>query len=142
MYQGLPPAPLGSAPGRANCSLCVSPQAPPFLMPVWITFRPVPAAALPEVWLPRLLGPGNPGALAMGRPRLGWSHSRQLSNSGRLGRGRPVYKGQSPGRGCRFLPTPLTHSALSILLSGPWLYWLIPWVSMKHLLCAGPCSTC
>lgn len=94
-----------------NRSLCVSPQTPPFLMPVWITFQPVPSQALPEVWLPRLLVPGNPGALAVWRPRLGRSHSRQLSNSGCLGRGRPVYPGQSPGRGCSFHPMPLAHPA-------------------------------
>lgn len=111
MCQGLPPVSLGSAQGRANCSLCVSPHAPPFLMPVWITFRPVPSQAPPEVWLPRLLGPGNPGALAVWRPRPGRSHSRQLSNSGCLGSGRPIDPGESPGIGCSFLPRPRAHPA-------------------------------
>lgn len=37
---------------------------------------------------------------------LGLSNNRHLSNSGCLGRGRYVYLGQGPGRGCGFLPTP------------------------------------
>lgn len=99
MCQGLPPAPLDS----------VSPPPQPCLTPVWITFSPVPSQALPEVWLPPLLVPGNPGALAVWQPRPGQSHGRQLLNSGCLGRGRPVYPRQGPGPGCSFLPTPVAH---------------------------------
>lgn len=40
---------------------------------------------------------------------LGQSNNRHFSNSGCLGRGRYVYLGQGPGRGCGFLPTPRTQ---------------------------------
>lgn len=54
------------APAREGpTALCVSPPPPPFLTPVWITFRPVPSQVLSEVWLPLLLVPGNPRALAV-----------------------------------------------------------------------------
>lgn len=107
---GPPSSSSGLCPGKGQL-FSVSPQTPPFLMPVWITFRPVPSQALPKAWLPLLLVPGNPGALAVWQLRLGRALSRQLSNSGCLSRGRPVYPGQNPGRGCSFLPIPLAHPA-------------------------------
>lgn len=72
--QGLRPAPLGAA-QEGPSAFSVSPPPPPCLTPVWITFSPVPSQALPEVWLPPLLVPGNPGALAVWQPRPGWSHA-------------------------------------------------------------------
>ena len=106
---GPPSSSSGLCPGRANCS--ISPPSRPFLMPIWITFSPVLSQAFPEVWLPLLSVPGNPGALAVWQPRPSRSHGRQFSNSGCLGRGRPVYPGQGPGRGCSFLPMPLDRPA-------------------------------
>lgn len=53
-----------------NRSLCVSPQTPPFLMPVWITFQPVPSQALPEVWLLGCLSQGILGPWQCGGPGL------------------------------------------------------------------------
>lgn len=105
---GPPSSSSGRCPRRAKCFLCLTTSSalPHACLDNFFTcsFTSSPrgvaasAACTREPW-----GLGSVAAQAWLVPR------RQLLNSGCLGRGRPVYPGQGPGRGCSFLPTPMAH---------------------------------
>lgn len=131
-----PAAPPGAGPWRLASS-------PPFRKPVWITFRPVPSQALPEVWLPLCLSQGILGPWQCGGQAWPVPQQTVVKHSGCLGGGRPVYPGQGPGRGCRFLPRPLAIQLGSSLTQlSPRLHLLGPQTFMERLLCAKCCSPC
>lgn len=111
-------------------SLCFSPPPPPFLTPCLDNF--LTCSFTSSLWgvAASTACPRESWVLGSLAAQVGRSHGRQWSNSGCLGRGRPVYPGQGPGRGCSFLPTPLalpatqhTDSAVPICTCSFHKYW-------------------
>ena len=140
--QGVPGPPSCSSwlcPGKGQL-LCVPPPPLTFLVPVWVTFWPVPSHKLS---LRRgclcYLSQGILGPWLCDGPGLASPMADSCQTGGCLGGQGNVYPGPGPGRGLQ-LPGPSSPSAH--WLSCPLLTLLIPQIFMERLLCAKCCSTC